>query len=216
MFKRIFAVCSVLSLCFIQPVLSQAAKPAPTADLTDPAGDVPAGKKDVVKVSLSSDGKSLHIVTMLKDDIAKYVNKDVMAPSTIVELNLDTDNNPATGGVEMWTKKKGFEYQIEVSGCIEYEGGSSACAGGAGSKIKSFFSVAEVEKYTKAGDTSTDNVKSAWDVPHTTFTGNRVEESVPYTEFGGHSGQVIRVAIRESDAGYDESSLMPDVLLQLK
>jgi hypothetical protein len=101
-------------------------------------------------------------------------------------------------------------------GCIDYEGGSSACAGGAGTKIKSLFSVTETEKFTKTGEGNTDSIDHFWDLPKVPVSGNKIEGTLPYEKIGVKSGQTIRVVLRESDGGYEDKSFFPDVLLILK
>jgi hypothetical protein len=185
-------------LFFVSLIFAQSSKPVATVDLTDPAGDVKDKTgKDIVKVSLSSDGKAIKATVTLKDDISKSID--------------DT-----TGGKPFSGEKKGFEFGSEVVGCIDYEGGSSACAGGAGTKIKSLFTVTETMKFTKAGASDTDSLDHFWDLPKVPLQGNKIEGSVPYEKIGVKSGQTIRVVLRESDGGYDDKSYFPDVWLILK
>lgn len=208
----------LLSVCFI---FSQASKPVATADLTDPAGDLrdKAGK-DIVKVSLSSDGKNIKAAVTLKDDISKSISesesKVLMAPGEVLEMYFDTDSKDTTGGKPMWGDKKGFEFGSTLMGCIEYEGGSSACMGGGGTKIKSLFTVTETIKFTKTGESASDSLDHFWDLPKVTLQGNKIEGAVPYQKIGVKSGQTIRVVLRESDGGFDDKSYFPDVSLTLK
>lgn len=203
-------------LFFVGFIFAQASKPVATADLTDPAGDVKdkAGK-DIVKVSLSSDGKNIKAAVALKDDISKSIS-GTMAPGKVLEMYFDTDSKDTTGGKPFWGDKKGFEFGSEVLGCIDYEGGSSACAGGAGTKIKSLFNVTETMKFTKAGASDTDSLDHFWDLPKVPLQGNKIEGAVPYEKIGVKSGQTIRVVLRESDGGFDDKSYFPDVWLILK
>lgn len=203
-------------LFFVSLIFAQSSKPVATVDLTDPAGDVKDKTgKDIVKVSLSSDGKAIKASVTLKDDISKSIS-GTMAPGDVLEMYFDTDSKDTTGGKPMWGDKKGFEFGSEVLGCIDYEGGSSACAGGAGSKIKSLFSVTETMKFTKAGAGDTDSLDHFWDLPKVPLQGNKIEGTVPYEKIGVKAGQTIRVVLRESDAGFDDKSYFPDVWLILK
>ena len=207
----------LLSVCFI---FAQASKPVPTADLTDPAGDLmnKAGK-DIVKVSLSSDGKNIKAAVTLKDDISKSISetssKVLMAPGNVLEMYLDTDSKDTTGGKPMWGDKKGFEFGSSMMGCIEYES-SSACLGGGGTKIKSLFTVTETIKFTKTGASNSDSIDHFWDLPKVPLQGNKIEGAIPYEKIGVKSGQTIRVVLRESDGGFDAKSYFPDVWLILK
>jgi hypothetical protein len=203
----------LLSVCFI---FAQASKPVATADLTDPAGDVKDKTgKDILKVSVSSDGKNIKAAVTLKDDISKTIS-GTMAPGEVLEMYFDTDSKDTTGGKPFWGNKKGFEFGSTLMGCIEYEGGSSACLGGAGTKIKSFFTTTETIKYTKAGANDNDSIDHFWDLPRVPLQGNKLEGSVPYEKIGVKSGQTIRVVLRESDGGFDDKSYFPDVWLMLK
>jgi hypothetical protein len=203
----------LLSVCLI---FAQSSKPVAIVDLTDPAGDVKDKTgKDIVKVSLSSDGKNIKAAVTLTDDISKSISK-TMAPGKVLEMYFDTDSKDTTGGKPFWGDKKGFEFGSEVLGCIDYEGGSAACAGGAGTKIKSLFSVTESMKFTKAGASDTDSLDHFWDLPKVPLQGNKIEGAVPYEKIGVKSGQTIRVVLRESDGGFDDKSYFPDVWLILK
>ncbi len=67
--------------------------------LADPAGDVVSVSVgegeypglDVVELALSSDGAELTVTATLKNKIGKLAD-------TTVEMNIDTDDNPGTGG----------------------------------------------------------------------------------------------------------------------
>lgn len=208
----------LLSVCF---VFAQASKPVATADLTDPAGDVKDKTgKDIVKVSLSTDGKNIKAAVTLKDDISKSISetpdKVLMAPGEVLEMYFDTDSKETTGGKPMWGDKKGFEFGSTLMGCIEYEGGSSACMGGGGTKIKSLFTVTESIKFTKTGESGSDSLDHFWDLPKVPLQENKIEGTIPYEKIGVKSGQTIRVVLRESDGGFDEKSYFPDVWLILK
>ncbi len=203
----------LLSICFI---FAQATKPVSTADLTDPAGDVTdkAGK-DILKMSVSSDGKTIKAAVTLKDDISKSIS-GTMAPGKVLEMFFDTDSKDTTGGKPFWGNKKGFEFESTLIVCIDYEGGSSACLGGAGTKIKNLFSTTETTKFTKAGASDYDSIDHFWDLPKIPLQGNKIEGAVPYEKIGVKSGQTIRVVLRESDGGLDDKSYFPDVWLILK
>jgi hypothetical protein len=216
MVNRCEVIACAFLLLFVSLIFAQSPKPVATVDLTDPAGDVKDKTgKDIVKVSLSSDGKSIKAAVTLKDDISKSIS-ETMAPGKVLEMYFDTDLKDVTGGKPMWGEKKGFEFVSTLLGCIDYEGGSSACAGGAGTKIKSLFSVTETEKFTKTGEGNTDSIDHFWDLPKVPVSGNKIEGTLPYEKIGVKSGQTIRVVLRESDGGYEDKSFFPDVLLILK
>ncbi len=52
--------------------------------------------------------------------------------------------------------------------------------------------------------------------PHKAIRGREVKMTLPYSEIGVSSGQVIRIAIREEDSTFDEKSYFPEVLFTLK
>ena len=181
--------------------------------LDDPTGDVQAMSsssgehpgRDVVKLRLASDGTNLTITAQLAAEMSGTFANDV------VQLYVDKDNKASTGGKATWSEKTGFEWKVELLACIEYEGGGSACVGGAGDKATAYYAVAKVTD-TASGQA----VQSVWDLPKTPIQGNVVESRVSYADLGVESGQTIRLCARESNGAYDESSYFPEVALTLK
>jgi len=181
--------------------------------LEDAAGDVQpmsssSGEhpgRDVVKLRLASDGKDLTIAATLAGDMSGTFASDV------IRLYVDKDNDAATGAGASWTKQTGFEWKVELLGCIEYENGASACVGGAGDKATAYYAVAKV-----TDNASGQSAKSVWELPKTPIQGKVVEAKVPYAELGVASGQTVRLYARESNGPYDESSYFPEVALTLK
>jgi len=181
--------------------------------LDDASGDVQAMSsssgehpgRDVVKLRMASDGTKLTISAELAADMSGTFANDV------VQLFVDKDNETSTGSEAPWSKKAGFEWKVELLACIEYEGGGSACVGGAGDKATAYYAVAKVTD-TVSGQA----LHSVWDLPKTPIQGNVVESSVSYADLGIESGQTIRLCARESNGAYDESSYFPEVALTLK
>ncbi len=167
------------------------------------SGDHPG--RDVGQFRVASDGSHLTLTaTMTKEISGTFADN-------VVRLNLDTDNNPATGKEATWTDLKGFEYEINLSLCIDYENGGSACVGGAGKKVEGYFATAGIT------DTSTgEALKHFWDLPKTPVKGKLVEAQVAYKDLGVKAGQTIRIYARESSGPYDASGYFPETLLTLK
>jgi hypothetical protein len=185
-------------------------------ELEDAEGDVlnlSDPGKDVVKVSIKSDGKHLFVVVTLKDDIKYYLEGH--KAGAVIRLHFDTDNNPDTGGKFFWVENTGFDYVIILRTCIRYKNGK-ACVGGLGQPSTGFFSSYKTKKY-KQGDTSADDIyESTWQSPTEDITENIVKTKIPYTEIGVDSGQTIRIVIEEKDAEDKEESYSPDILFELK
>jgi hypothetical protein len=181
--------------------------------LDDPTGDVQAMSsssgehpgRDVVKLRIASDGTDLTIAATLAAEISGTFANDV------IQLYVDKDNDVSTGAAATWTQKTGFEWNVELLACIEYESGGEACVGGAGNKATAYYSVAKVTD-TASGQA----LQSVWVLPKTTIQGSVVESKVSYADLGVESGQTIRLCARESNGAYDESSYFPEVAFTLK
>jgi hypothetical protein len=187
-------------------------------ELTDPAGDVrePAGEanKDLVKLSLTSDGKQLLIVATFKDDLARSLAGK--SAGNVIRVYVDTDNKPATGGKATWSDKSGFEYVVEVRACIKYDSGE-ACQGAlTGPKMTSLFSRWVVKKHSPPGDNFNATHDLMWDSPSAVVSGKVVQAAIPYAEIGAQTGQALRLVVREEDGPFDGSALLPDATLKLK
>ena len=191
-------------------------KAAGSVEWKDAAGDVEKqntsdGKRpgfDLVKLAITSDGTALTIAGTLaappKVDFA----------SNIVQVYIDTDNNPSTGLQTFWSKQPGFELRAKLSLCIEYANGGRACSGGMSAKVKGYYSTIE---FGTLGDMG--NVKdfySPFKEPTGTVQGGVVSGSLPYTDLGVKPGQTIRIVARETDGPFDETADFPVTLLTLK
>jgi hypothetical protein len=166
-----------------------------------------------VKVQVASDGKELLFTVALADDIAAYLAG--RKAGDVLQVNLDTDNDVATGGKTFWGGKEGFEYLVSIRACIQYENGE-ACVGGLSSTEKSYFSSYDVGAFAQGAMDTTDTHDIFWNSPRTDITGRELVVHVPYTDIGVASGQAIRMAIREADSTYDVGSFFPEVVLTVK
>lgn len=183
----------------------------------DPAGDVAPqntsdGKRpglDITRLAISSDGTVLTITATLagapKGDFA----------SNVVQVYVDTDNNPATGVQTIWSKQPGFELRARLSLCIEYANGGKACSGGlGGTKVTGYYSKIEFGTLDDTG-----NVKDfypAFKEPAGTVQGATISGSLPYTDLGVKPGQTIRIVARETDGPFDRTADFPVTLFTLK
>jgi hypothetical protein len=192
---------------------SEVLKASGAVSLEDSAGDVEpmsssSGEhpgRDVVKLDLASDGTNLTVSATLASEVSGTFANDV------VQVFVDTDNDPSTGGKATFGEKAGFESQIDLLVCIEYENGGEACVGGAGEKATAYSAAAKIT------DTSSGKaLHSVWDLPRTPIQGKVVSSSVSYQDLGIASGQTIRLFARESNGAYDPSSYFPEVALTLK
>ena len=207
-----------LSISFTTIAFSQTLAGRHQIELDDPIGDVleSEGKpgKDVVKVSICSDGENLHIIAELKENIAYYLKDQLAGP--VIEMHFNTDNNDATGGIAFWGKnRKGFEYQVDLVACIKYKSGGLACLGAAGKDIMGFCSSYKLYQYEQDKKIP-ENINSAIDAVQKDIAGKQVEITLPYSEIGIKSGGRMRIAIRESDSTYDDKSYFPQVFFIIK
>jgi len=215
MTKRLVVLVGSLALLVAGPPASgsEVLKASGAVSLEDPAGDVQpmsssSGEhpgRDVVKLDLASDGTNLKLSATLASEVSGTFANDV------VQVFVDKDNDPTTGGEATFGKKAGFESRIDLLVCIEYENGGEACVGGAGKKATAYNAVAKI---TDTG--SGQALHSVWDLPRTPIQGKVVSSSVSYKDLGVTSGQTIRLFARESNGAYDPSSYFPEVALTLK
>src|SRR5258706_8528636 len=68
---------------------------------------------DVVKLALVSDGQHLTITATLKEPPGVFA-------SEVVNVYLDTDNNPKTGAELTFPPSAGWEYKAELDACADY------------------------------------------------------------------------------------------------
>lgn len=187
--------------------------------LDDPAGDAQeqgdgGPGKDIVKLTIESTGSSLDVTLELADDAAHYLKGH--QAGGVAEMNLDTDGDPATGGIAWWNDEAGFEYVVTIRTCIKYEGGH-ACAGALGGvPEKGYYSSFMVKRYKEgtkqASDTHDDPF---WKSPTQPIDGNLVKVSIPYDELGLKPGGTVRMLIREVDGDFRDS-YFPIASLTLK
>jgi len=207
----------IVCACFVsQFVYAKSSEPLSSIELKDAENDVRNSEhpgKDVVKVSINSDGKYLLVKAILKDDIQHYLNSNMAG--TVIQIHFDVDNNRETGGKIFWTKNSGFEYVVSVRSCILYDKGE-ACVGGLGDKITGFFSSYLTKKYGQGSNSATDVHDYRWESSKEKITGNSVATKIPYDEIGVVSGQIIRIVIEEKDSLKPKEAYSSDIFFALK
>jgi hypothetical protein len=196
-----------------------------SVDLTEPAGDVmkingPGNDRDVVKLSLDSDGTSVRVSATLSED----EHGDIAA--SVVDLFIDSDGNATTGGAARWGKdatppRQGYEYRGRLSVCMAWNENIGSCAGGPPVPPKSRHDRLEVDKFKgTAGqdigfDTSTTVVNVTGAPAGAPVKGRVLAGAIPYSALGARPGQVLRISARET-SGNGAAGFFPDVLLKLK
>lgn len=211
----------LLAACFVAgpAIAQQPVKATHSVELPDPEGDVqpgntPGGSRapfDVVKLSIKSDGTDLRVGGTVKGELGTFA-------SSVVQIYIDADNNPKTGVETFRVKKPGFEYVADALLCIEYHNGGRACTGslsGPSIKIKGYYAVATVDRLGSSWNDK-QSVRGMFAAPQSPIEGRLVEGKISYADLGVKPGQTIRLAVRETDAGWDETSYFPDVVLTLK
>jgi hypothetical protein len=197
---------------------AQIQKAVRAVEWTRPAGHVRPGSTssgerpafDVVKLALSSDGTKLTITATLKSPMSGDFASDV------VQVYIDTDNDPKTGSKTFWSDKPGFELLAKLYACVRYENGGSACAGGlTGAKVKGYYAVADLGRF-KTDPVNPEKVVGIFDAPEVPFQGAVLSASLSYKDLGVTPGQAIRVIARVSDGPSDETADFPEVILTLK
>lgn len=210
-------------LIVADPAVAQ--KAVPSVELSDPAGDTidmngPENMRDVVKLSLGSDGTHVLVGATLDAD-----ERGTQAGS-VVMLYLDTDNSPRTGGkVTAYWPHAGFEYLGELRVCVSYDGASlGACAGGLeGNAVKSRHARLSLERFKGAPGQAMDrfsrtleNVYSGvGEKAENPVQGRVLPIKIPYADVGLKPGQVVRILARETGQP-NLVSFFPEVSLALK
>lgn len=185
--------------------------------LEDPAGDVQTDGDepvlDLTGLTIASDGTRLDFSLTLATGVA-----DVLATTNsggaVVTVFVDLDDDPATGVTTMFAKKPGFEREIEIKACIEYDEGE-ACGGGLrDARQKGFFAAWSV-RMAKGGELErTHDV--FWKSPRGAIEGKTLAVSVPYAELGIQPGRKVRIAVQEAGGGFGPEGFLPEVRLTLK
>ncbi len=206
----------IVMICIADFISAEPTRATHNFELEDAEGDVSNLNdpgKDVVKVSIKTDGKYFSMKVTLKNTIKYYLEGH--KAGTVVQFHLDTDNNRETGGKIFWTKNTGFEYLIGIRSCIKYKNGE-ACMGGLGGPSTGFFSSYSIKQYEQ-GSTSANNIHDfKWRSPRNDISDNTIMTKIPYTEIGVVSGQTIRVVIEEKDSKEPKEAYSSDIILKLK
>lgn len=228
--------CAALALFAAAPAAAQ--RPSPIvatgrAELSDPAGDVKPivyrvsqgdGPEkevkypglDVVKLTVSSDGKAITFAATLT---AAPGN----AAADVLEFYVDVDNNARTGVTPPGPQGGGLEFFGTLEACLEHPAFGTTCAG-SDANPSGRTAVVMLEQYG-ADWTSKDRRidlpagGTTKEPPKTPITGPLVQASLDYTALGVKPGQTIRLVVREACAGSGEQAglgFLPDIVLTLK
>lgn len=197
----------------------------PSVELADPAGDViringPGNDRDVVKLSLASDGTNLVVSATIAEDEHGSI------AASVVDLYIDSDGDAKTGGRARWGEdatppRQGYEYRGRLGVCLAWNENIGSCAGGPDVPPKSRHDRLELDKFKGTPeqdfgfDTSTTVVAATGRPADAPFSGRVLRGTVPYTALGARSGQVLRISARET-SGNGAKGFFPDVLLALQ
>ncbi len=214
------------------------ARPAPitatgSVELTDPAGDVQPivylesvgdGPQkevkfpgfDVLKLVITSDGKTLSFAATLKAPPSR-------AAYEVLEFWVDADNNAKTGITQPFDPRlTGLEFYGTLEDCLEHPTFGTTCAGTEAQPV-AHSAVVTLEKYGKEWmnkDTliSLPAYGTIQEPKKTPVSGSLVQATVPYAALGVKSGQTLRLKIREACAGKlgGPDGFFPDVVLKLR
>jgi hypothetical protein len=218
--KQFLCFCAVFVLVlWAGNVHAQIQEATHKVEFSDAADDVRANGdspgKDVVKVILDTDGKNLNIAVILAKEAVFYLKGH--QAGDVIEVILDVDTNESTGGKPFFYEKSGFEFQIEVGTCIEYENGGMACSGGLqNAKEINYFSTYALQKFTEGSETELISEPFNWKDRGKDIQGNRVEVTIPYATMQLSPGQSIRLAVKENDDATFKKEYLPEVLLTIK
>jgi hypothetical protein len=223
-YKILLPVIVALTFALSTGALAETIKASGKIELKDAAGDVTpittSGKDhpgfDVVKLSITSDGKLINFGALLKDPPGSF------ATSALV-LYFDVDQNPATGArLDSYGKPNGFEYKGELKICMKYENGVVACTGGSSkSKVKSRYAGMDLYRLKGSSESNKESIVDSMGFPgrkpavKTPVTGNEAKGTLEYEDLGLKSGQTVRILVSEA-CSPRAKSLFPEILLTLK
>ena len=201
-------------------------KPVPSAEFTDPAGDVmkindPGDDRDVVKLTLGSDGTSILVSATIAED------EHGSTASSVVELFIDTDQDAKTGGVarygaDLTPRKDGYEYRGRLSVCMAWNENIGSCAGGPPVPPRSRHVRLVLDQFTGSPGKILDVTTSTEILPGTgpagpAFSGRVLEGRIPYASIDAKPGKVVRISAWEAGSSMgSNTNFFPDVLLALK
>jgi len=203
-------------------------------ELSDPAGDVQplvylesvgGGPEkevrypgfDVVKLVISSDGKTISLAATLAAPPANVAYE-------VIEFHIDADNNPKTGITHPDSRLlTGMEFYGALEACLESSTFGTTCAG-TSRNPSGFTGVVTVAKYGsdwmfKDALIDLPAAGKVKEPQKTTIKGSVVQGSVDYASLGLESGQTIRLVAREYSAGKVKNvpqGYFGDILLTLK
>jgi hypothetical protein len=204
------------------------------AELTDPAGDIQpiiyresvgTGPEkevkypgfDVVKLTVSSDGKAIAFAAGLASPPAR-------ASYEVLEIYIDADNNPKTEVTHPDAATlTGMEYYGTLEVCLEHPIFGTTCAGTDASS-KGHTAVVMLQKFGrdwmfKDALLSIPAAGSVKEPRKSPITGAVVQATLDYAAMGLEPGQTIRAVVREYCAGKVKNvaqGFFPEVVLTLK
>jgi len=196
-------------------------KAAGSVELDDPAGDMNGigtsdGEEpplDTVHLRVASDGRRLTFEVTLAAAPGDFA-------TSALDVWIDADHDAASG-VEVREFGGGFDYKLQLSSCVDYNNGGSACAGGMGSGAKAHWSAVNLEKLTDnsySGDTVIDSMGmfGARASAKTPVTGKVLAGGIDYADIGASPDGTIRLLMRESGGTPKDDGYYPLVELTLK
>lgn len=192
-------------------------------ELEDPSGDLgPMSTSgggepplDIVALALRSDGQSLSVEATLADPPGTFA-------TSVVDLWIDVDNDPATGIEPFMDRPGGFELVAEITVCMDY-GKGTACSGSLGDEVVERWAAVELDRFEGDSATMRKTIIRAMQFPgrrsseRFPISDRVVAASVAYTDLGVEPGQTIRVLAEESGGSASEGqAAFPIVLLTLQ
>ncbi|HSM13102.1 MAG TPA: hypothetical protein VLA66_03475 [Thermoanaerobaculia bacterium] len=185
--------------------------------LEDAAGDVESYDGgpvlDLTALTIVSDGSELAFSLTLATEASKVLAATNSA-GAVVTVFFDLDDDPATGVTTIFGDKPGFEAELAIKACIEYDGGE-ACGGGLGGLPQTSHFAAWSVRKVKEGELA--NAHDVfWESPRGEIEGRTLSVTVPYAELGLEPGQRVRMAVQEAGGGLGAEAFLPEVRLTLK
>lgn len=193
--------------------------PPPTEAVLTPVTAVPPPAFDagrpaigIARVAVSGDGRALRVAVTATEDAPAFLKRSKYGANP-VELFLDTDHNPATGGAE-WANPiaPGFEYRVTVkAGNVfrEKDGQLSVGFGGGPTNVEIAGHVmgCNIERHLdgkapekRKGGTVIGGL-SADLKARSRVEGREMALTIPYADLDLRPGQVVRVTARRVLAG---------------
>lgn len=218
-------------LCALAPCCAADLQPAETVFWEDATGDVipwsnapDRPRPDLIRVDAQGVNGAVKITLTLKDPFQKLFDytdgEGCKYAGMLLDVFIDTDNNPATGGKPSWSSEagrplEGYDFMVDVGLGYMFknlsDGGTGWAAGDTVLNVnkvaieKPFgkFSVSKIQQGSDSKDYSHKNPDGSGNesMKRTQIAGEKLTIEIPYEWLGVKPGSAIRLCIKDVQEG---------------